>query len=226
MNPSVTQIPDAHFLYEARYNGTELVVIDPQYSATAIHADQWLPLESGTDAALGLAVAVDLLETGAIDLPYIREQTDLPLLARLDTGRFLRESEMVNGGNADQLYMWHPQKNAPVPAPGCLNNTTRNLKLDFEPPIDGQWKVKLADGKEVGVVPVGAMLKEHLDSWTFEHAAKVTHLHIDQIKKFAEGWAKAQRPMVLSSWGSNRYVHSDLMNRTKLLLLMLKRCHG
>ena len=33
MNPSVTQISDAHFLYEARYNGAELVVIDPQYSA-------------------------------------------------------------------------------------------------------------------------------------------------------------------------------------------------
>jgi DMSO reductase family type II enzyme molybdopterin subunit len=226
MNPSVTQIPDAHFLYEARYNGTELCVIDPQYSATAIHADQWLPLESGTDAALGLAVARHLLETGAIDLPYIREQTDLPLLTRLDTGRFLRESEMVAGGDEDQLYMWHPQKNEPVPAPGCLHNTTRNLKLDFEPPIDGQWMVKLADGTEVGVVPVGAMLKEHLDPWTFEHAAQITHLHIDQIKKFAEGWAKAERPMVLSSWGSNRYIHSDLMNRTKLLLLMLKGAMG
>ncbi|SMB22287.1 putative steroid C25 dehydrogenase-like alpha-subunit [Sterolibacterium denitrificans] len=226
MNPSVTQIPDAHFLYEARYNGTELCVIDPQYSATAIHADQWLPLESGTDAALGLAVARYLLDTGAIDLPYIREQTDLPLLARLDTGRFLRESDLKAGGDEDQLYMWHPQKNAAVPAPGCLKNTTRSLKLDFEPPIDGQWKIKLANGEEVVVVPVGAMLKEHLDPWTFEHAAQVTHLHIDQIRKFAEGWAKAERPMVLSSWGSNRYVHSDLMNRTKMLLLMLKGALG
>ena len=50
MNPSVTQMSDAHFLYEAKYNGSELVVIDPQYSATAVHADQWLPLRSATDA--------------------------------------------------------------------------------------------------------------------------------------------------------------------------------
>jgi hypothetical protein len=35
MNPSVTQIPDAHFLFEAKYDGAELVVIDPQYSATS-----------------------------------------------------------------------------------------------------------------------------------------------------------------------------------------------
>ncbi len=226
MNPSVTQIPDAHFLYEARYNGTELCVIDPQYSATAIHADQWLPIETGTDAALGLAVARHLFEVNAIDLPFLREQTDLPLLVRLDTGRFLREEDLKAGASADQLFMWHPQKNAPVPAPGCTGNITRKLTLDFEAPIDGQWTIKLKDGNEVAVAPVGALLKEHLEPWTFEHAAEVTHLHVDQIKKFAEGWAKAKRPKVLSSWGSNRFVHSDLMNRAKILCLMLKGSFG
>ena len=55
MNPSVTQMADAHFLYEARYNGAQLTVVDPQYSATAVHADHWLPLRPGTDAALAWA---------------------------------------------------------------------------------------------------------------------------------------------------------------------------
>ncbi|MBP9032785.1 MAG: molybdopterin-dependent oxidoreductase [Pseudomonadales bacterium] len=226
MNPSVTQMPDAHFLYEARYNGAELVVVDPQYSATAVHADQWLPIGVGTDAALGLAVARHLFEAGAIDLPFVREQTDLPLLVRLDTGRFLREADLRAGGSETQLYLWHPQQQAPVPAPGCTGNTTRRLVLDFEPPIEGQWTVRLADGSEAGVVPVGSMLKEHLEPWTFEHAAQVTGLPPEQIRRFAEGWARAKRPMVLSSWGSNRYVHSDLMNRAKILCLMLKGAIG
>ena len=226
MNPSVTQIPDAHFLYEARYNGTELCVIDPQYSATAIHADQWLPIETGTDAALGLAVARHLMDVGAIDLPFLQEQTDLPLLVRIDNGRFLHEEDLTEEGSADQLYMWHPQKNAAVPAPGCTGNTTRKLTLDFEPPIDGLWTIKLKDGSDVLVAPVGAILKEHLEPWTFEHTAEVTKLHVEQIKRFAESWAKSQRPKVLSSWGSNRFVHSDLMNRAKILCLMLKGSFG
>lgn len=226
MNPSVTQIPDAHFLYEARYKGSELVVIDPVYSATAVHADQWLPIAVGTDAALGLAVARHLLDVGAIDLPYVREQTDLPLLVRLDTGRFLRGEDLVEGGLGTQLYMWHPQRNAAVAAPGCGGHETRSLVLDFEPPIDGQWLVRLKDGTEVGVVPVGAMLKEHLDPWTFDYTAQVTGLHVEQIRRFAEGWARAERPMVLSSWGSNRYMHSDLMNRAKILCLALKGALG
>ena len=29
-------MPDVHYLYEARYNGAELVVVDPQYTATAV----------------------------------------------------------------------------------------------------------------------------------------------------------------------------------------------
>ncbi len=226
MNPSVTQIPDAHFLYEARYKGSELVVIDPVYSATAVHADQWLPIAVGTDAALGLAVARHLLDVGAIDLPYVREQTDLPLLVRLDTGRFLRGEDLVEGGLETQLYMWHPQRNAAVEAPGCSGHEARSLVLDFEPPIDGQWLVRLKDGAEVGVVPVGAMLKEHLDPWTFDYTAQVTGLHVEQIRRFAEGWARAERPMVLSSWGSNRYMHSDLMNRAKILCLALKGALG
>lgn len=226
MNPSVTQIPDAHFLYEARYKGAELVVVDPVYSATAIHADQWLPLAAGSDAALGLAVARHLFESDAIDLAYVCEQTDLPLLARLDTGRFLREEDLREDGRADQLFMWHPLRNAPVPAPGCTGNETRLLSLDFEPPIDGQWTVRLKDGSEIGVVPVGAMLREHLEPWTFAHAAEVTGLNEAEIRRFAEGWARARRPMVLSSWGSNRYVHSDLMNRSKILCLALKGALG
>ncbi len=226
MNPSVTQIPDAHFLYEARYDGAELVVIDPVYSATAVHADQWLPIAVGTDAALGLAVARHLFAANAVDLPFVREQTDLPLLVRLDTGRFLREEDLKAGGRPDRLYLWHPGLGAPVEAPGASGSATRRLTLDFEPPIDGQWPVKLADGAAVMVAPVGSLLREHLEPWTFEYAAQVTGLHVEQVRQFAEGWARAKRPMVLSSWGANRYMHSDLMNRTKILCLALKGALG
>ncbi len=108
MNPAVTQIPDAHFLFEAKYDGAELVVIDPQYSATAVHADQWIPIKPGTDAALALATARHIWDTGRIDLAYVREQTDLPILVRLDTGRFLTEADLREGGGHELVYVWDP----------------------------------------------------------------------------------------------------------------------
>ena len=227
MNPSVTQMPDAHFLYEARYNGAELVVVDPQYSATAVHADQWLPLRTGTDAALGLCAARHIWDSGAIDLAYVREQTDLPFLVRLDTGRFLRDSDLVDEGNDKLLQMWNPKTKLPAAAPGCEGSETAKLVLEeFEPPIEGTFSVTLKDKKSVKVATVGTLLREQLQLWTVEATAKVTGLAPELIERFAEGFAKAKRPMVLSSWGSNRFVHSDLMNRSKLLCLSLKGALG
>ena len=227
MNPSVTQMPDAHFLYEARYNGAELVVIDPQYSATAVHADQWVPLRTGTDAALGLCTARHIWDSGAIDLAYVREQTDLPFLVRLDNGRFLRDSDLVDEGDAKLLQMWNPKTKLPAPAPGSEGSETAKLVLEeFEPPIEGTFSVTLKDGSSVEVATVGTLLREQLQLWTVEATAEVTGLAPEVIEKFADGFAKAERPMVLSSWGSNRFVHSDLMNRTKLLCLSLKGALG
>lgn len=228
MNPSVTQMPDAHFLFEAQHNGADLVVIDPVYSATAVHADLWVPLAPGTDAVLGLATARHIWRSGRMDVEYVREQTDFPLLVRLDNGRFLRASDLEADGAENMLYCWDPAREAPVPVPGCEGDASRKLGYPegLVPPIEGRFQVRLADGAEVEVITVGSLVREHLEPWSFERAAQVTGLHVDMIERFAEGFAAAKRPMVLSSWGSNRYFHSDHMNRTKILCLTLKGAVG
>jgi DMSO reductase family type II enzyme molybdopterin subunit len=228
MNPSVTQIPDAHFLFEAKYNGTELVVIDPVYSATAIHADLWVPLAPGTDTALGLATARHIWQSGRMDEAYVREQSDFPVLVRLDTGRFLRDADLHEGGVANLVYYWDPRSGAPTPVRGCEGDAVRRLELPegLVPPIEGTFKVTLHDGTAVDVATVGTLVKEALEPWTFAHAATVTGLDPAMIERFAEGFARAKRPMVLSSWGSNRYFHSDHMNRSKILCLTLKGAIG
>ena len=46
-NPNVTRIPDAHYLWEAKWRGAKIVVITPDYNPTAIHADQWISINPG-----------------------------------------------------------------------------------------------------------------------------------------------------------------------------------
>ncbi|BFM15642.1 hypothetical protein R50073_18250 [Maricurvus nonylphenolicus] len=228
MNPAVTQMPDTHFLYEAKYNGADLVVIDPVHSATAIRADKWLPIKPGTDAALGLATARHIWATDKIDLPYLQEQTDFPLLIRTDTGRFLREKDLIKGGKKNLYYVWDLNQEKAIPASGCEGNEDDyNLGLNgTNPAIEGFFEVRSEDGELIPVMPVGATIKEQLDEWTFEKAANATGMSLELIRDFAVGFANAKRPMILSSYGSNRYLHSDLMNRTKLLCLSLKGCIG
>jgi DMSO reductase family type II enzyme molybdopterin subunit len=231
MNPSVTQMADAHFLFEAQHNGSELTVIDPQYSATAIHADNWLPIATGTDAALGLAVARHIWDSGNLDVDYVREQTDFPLLVRLDTGRFLRGEDLLpnakEDGKENILFLWNPDAKRPEQAPGSEGADSGKLIVEgFTPPIEGVFEVSLRDDSKVGVTTVGSILKEQLEPWTFEATAEVTELAPELIERFADGFAKSKRPMIHSSWGSNRFMHSDLMNRTKLLCLAMKGAIG
>jgi anaerobic selenocysteine-containing dehydrogenase len=53
-NPLYSQIPNAHFLMEARYKGAQLVCIAPDYSPSSVHTDLFVPVEPGGDAALAL----------------------------------------------------------------------------------------------------------------------------------------------------------------------------
>ena len=47
-NLPMTRTPDAHFFTEARYNGSTIVCVSPDYSPSAIKADLWVPLSPGT----------------------------------------------------------------------------------------------------------------------------------------------------------------------------------
>ena len=71
-NPLETRIPDVHFIHDAVAAGARLVVVDPTFSSTAAKADAWLQIKPGTDAALGLALARQVIEDGAADWDFMR----------------------------------------------------------------------------------------------------------------------------------------------------------
>ena len=52
-NPAATRIPDAHFFWEAKYNGTQVIAISPEFTPTAMHANFWVNPKPGTDAGAG-----------------------------------------------------------------------------------------------------------------------------------------------------------------------------
>ena len=65
--------PHAQRIMEAKHEGNaKLVVLDPRMSNTASHADLWLAPWPGSEAAILLAIASHLLQTGQIDAPYLR----------------------------------------------------------------------------------------------------------------------------------------------------------
>ena len=121
-NPAATRIPDAHFFWEARYNGTQVIAISPEFTPTAMHASLWLNPKPGTDSALAMAMVEVILKEKLYQEAYIKEQSDLPLLVRTDTKEFLRREHLSLYGllavEDNVYYMWDEATDKIVQAPG------------------------------------------------------------------------------------------------------------
>ena len=68
--------PHAQRILAAKESGARLAVIDTRLSNTASHADLWVSPWPGTEAALLLAVAHELLRTGRYDADFVRRWTN------------------------------------------------------------------------------------------------------------------------------------------------------
>ncbi|RRD46626.1 nitrate reductase subunit alpha [Tessaracoccus sp. OH4464_COT-324] len=88
-NVPVTRTPDAHWMAEVRYRGTKVVVVSPDYADNVKFADEWLPAQAGTDAALAMAMGHVILKENFVDkqvdffTDYVKQYTDLGMLITL-----------------------------------------------------------------------------------------------------------------------------------------------
>ncbi len=146
-NVPQTRTPDAHYLAEARYKGTKVVVVTPDYSEASKFADLWLNPKQGTDAALAMAIGHVILKEFHVDkeVPYFknycRKYTDMPFLVRL------KEQEVTNSAG-ETTTRWIPER--------FLRASDFDNKLDETNNPD--WKTVALDEKTGGVVvPSGSI---------------------------------------------------------------------
>jgi DMSO reductase family type II enzyme molybdopterin subunit len=214
-NPVYTNIHWYHYIAESRYNGGEVVTVAPDYSPSAIHADIHVPVRIGSDAALALAMCKVIVDAGLYNRQFVQEQTDLPLLVRKDTRRFLRGCDVAEGERDDQFYWMDAKCRVLTPAPrGTL------ALSDIDPALEGSYQVTLKDGTQVEVEPVFERLKQRLEDYTPEKASRLCDVHPDLIRQLARKVA-TRKTKIFIGWNSGKYYHGDLMERAMALLLGL-----
>ncbi|MBM3133984.1 MAG: molybdopterin oxidoreductase family protein, partial [Chloroflexi bacterium] len=74
-NPASTHPHYIPLLQQARQRGAYVVSIDPRRTLTANHADWWLPIFPGTDAALALGLMHVIVAEGLYDQEYVAHHT-------------------------------------------------------------------------------------------------------------------------------------------------------
>lgn len=215
-NPVFTQIPNAHFYLEAKYRGARIIAISPDYSPSATKADLWVPVRAATDAALALGISHVLMEEGKINRPFIQEQTDLPLLVRSDTGRFLVEEDLVKEGSKDRYYVWDEKTGKIAVAPW------KSLQLaDLTPALETRQSVRLHDGKEVEVRTVYSRLRERIAEYTPENASKLCGVTPEMIRRLAHEIAASKAVTSITTSCLGKFYRGNLTERSIILIFCL-----
>ncbi|HMN06407.1 MAG TPA: nitrate reductase subunit alpha [Flavobacteriales bacterium] len=156
-NLGMTRTPDIHFFSEARHNGTKTVVMSPDFSMVAKHADQWIPAHAGSDGAFWMAVTHVILKEWHVDktTPYFKEYvkryTDSPFLVRLDKkdghyapGKLIRAKEVKEYkdiSNGDWKFLVYDEKSGDLITP----KGTVGYRWDEK---EGNWNLKYENGTD------------------------------------------------------------------------------
>lgn len=213
-NWSYTATPMYHFITEARYNGSEVVLVNPDYNPSTIHADIHVPVLPASDAALWLGVSQVMIEEEIYHRDFILEQTDMPILVRLDNDKFLSAAE-IDGGRSDQLYFYDSGIAGIAKAPRA------QLIYNGQQELDGRWQVSLKDGTTVEVETVFRKLKDKLNrEYTPELAGAKCGVTAKLIRTLARKIA-TKRTHFYNGFSSAKTYHGDLSERATLLMLGL-----
>ena len=211
INAAVTRIPDAHYLSEARYNGAKIYCITPEYNATAKLSTDWLPVKPGTDSFLAMSLLHVLFRDDLIDREFVREQTDLTFLVRLDTGELLRHKDLRDKGKDDVFYCWDEEGQSPQPMPGTQGHFKKSLRLGkLKPALSGSWEVKGKDGKTIPVTTVFEQAKKESLKYPPAETHNTTGVHPDLVERMAKDLAKSDKAIVNIGFSLHKYVSGTM----------------
>ncbi|MDO4919867.1 nitrate reductase subunit alpha [Kocuria sp.] len=160
-NIPVTRTPDAHWLAEVRYRGTKVVSVSPDYADNTKFADEWLPAQAGSDAALAMGMGHVILRENFVERrvrffeEYVLQYTDLPFLITLDErddgtvvpGKFLTAQDLARAGDDDAAQQADPAFKTVLLDRHTHRAVVPNGSMGFRynEQDEGRWNLDLGD---------------------------------------------------------------------------------
>lgn len=165
---------------DAKEKGAKIVDIGALYDGSASISDEFIPIKPATDIFLALSMAHVIFRDGLLDTEFLTKHTVAPFLVRNDTGMFLRESEVVPGGNSQNYLVWNSSTAMPqgISPHNAIDEGTE-VDLFAEQVVNGiscsTALVKLRDG----VVEWSPEAQEKMTGIPAEVVNKITHEYVE-----------------------------------------------
>ncbi len=210
-NPSVSRIPDAHFVWEGKYNGAKVIVITPEFNASAKSADLWIPIKPGSDTLLAASVLHEIVQKKMYKPGFMKIYTDLVFLVDTDTKKLLRRSDIEGHKEhsfEEEFYCMNKKDGKIALMPGTEGSKYKTLRIsDFgiDPELEGEWEVTLYDGKKIKVTTVFEMFKKNIAPFSPEDTQKDTGVHPDVVRQLARDIAVPKVVEITTGFSLNKY---------------------
>ncbi|MCM8778743.1 MAG: molybdopterin-dependent oxidoreductase [Candidatus Omnitrophica bacterium] len=255
MNWIVTKMPDAHWLSEARVKGTKVVTIACEYQATSNKADEVIVIRPGSDTAFALGLANVIIKEALFDTEFIKSQTDLPFLVRMDSLKLLKPEDIIKDYQPLKLNKTQVLKageKAPSPIKQSQQIISEELRQEWsdfvvwdqdnnQPKVlsrddagvsgnfalEGEFTIDAVSGQKIKVRPVFDLVKEHVAYFTPEVVSEICHADKEAVVTLAREIAqnKAQT-LIAVGMGPNHFFNNDLKDRAIFLVCSLTRNIG
>ena len=200
-NPADTRLVDFQFILEAQRRGAKIVCIDPNRTATAHKADQWISPRPGTDTALALSLLNEIVESEQINEMFLQRHTNAPFLVRRDNGKFLRDESFA-------YLVWDQ----------TLNRAVRVERRD-KPELTGNFRVTSEIGEAVECAPAFQLLRELAHEYPIQRAAEITGVDPQTIRQLARELSASPPAAIRIGYGVDRWYYGDYTARAAANLL-------
>ena len=190
-NISQTRIPDAHFAWEARYNGAKIVGISPDFNSSMVHTDLFLSHSARHRCRAGAGRGQvhrrqqslrHALRQGADRSSAAGGQAHQPVPAR------------VRPGAAATGFFFHDAKNGKRhEAPGSMGSKEKTIALNGADPALPGPSVQLAMA-DAEVTTVFELMKQKLAPYTLESVPREPGFPSARSSSSRTNWPHASRP--------------------------------
>jgi molybdopterin-containing oxidoreductase family molybdopterin binding subunit len=199
-------------LVEAQEKGAKVVRIGLTYDPTSAKADWFIPIRPGSDAALALAMANAMVKENLYDEAYLAKKTVAPFLVREDTGKFLRESEIVDSGDPAKYVVWS-KVGTPIPVAARTFELAENMEPDLQAVVTIQG---------ISCKTAFVKLKEHLAVYTPEYQEQITGIPAAIVTQLLHEYMEASPATIFYDWGgAGRYLNGQRSHRAINLIAAL-----
>ncbi len=159
-------------------NGGRFISINPIRTGYSAIADEWVPIKTGTDGALFLALIHEIIKTGLYDRDFLVQYTNSAELVNLDSGSS-EEGMFVRAEVPDEEGCFDPQNKLWMDRASNKPVVARSEGADAY--LLGEFK--LEDGTPVK--PAFQMLADRVKEFTPEWAEGITGIPAATIRRLA-----------------------------------------